>query len=554
MRNTFLFLLLLILVSACNSVKENTDSPTKELSPFVLMVQPIVVQSDSGSGPAPMNLPEDLIDGAYEKAGVDFHFLEPIYYNSTSARDGLINLDQIVENATESGLLRGQEDIVNMFFVNAVDGHKGPLGRGMQGGNITFIVLGDADPEQEDLIYMQAFVIAHEVGHNLSLIHAVDDSLVPDTIPNLQGDGAFKDRVDPKFSLNDHQIKIILNSPLVRPRIDLLSKEDGQTAILDESFEPYFSQLQAREIAAFTGEKAPNSDPEEARLFAREKFSSAVTDFSDKEKACILWAVNEVNNILLENKLSLMAGQPWRFIKIEGWLCGGFGHTRGTFIILSQKHMDHLIKGWSDEMSTDEKNALLKKFGGLLVHEQMHTLQRVFKSKFTQLYTERWNFIQAFVKPENEIVVNQLSNPDAPIPEWLVPDDKDGQTLYWVRTLLKEGPEIPVMGKDFQEAVFEIVRENRLYKVRKDQEGKLVQLKMSDIPAYALSFPVSRGIDHPNEISAYMFSTYFQSLVEGTIPFQDAVPEAEANIEAFMNWMNDEMGDREISKPIPIPK
>jgi hypothetical protein len=84
--------------------------------PYVLIVQPIVVQSDEGTNPASIALPEKLVDRAYEKAGVDFYFLEPIFYNNTKARDGLINLDQIVAAAEKDKLLKGQGDIVNMFF------------------------------------------------------------------------------------------------------------------------------------------------------------------------------------------------------------------------------------------------------------------------------------------------------------------------------------------------------------------------------------------------------------------------------------------------------
>ena len=272
MRNNILFFLVVVLVYSCSDIKKDTFSQPNKLKPFVVMVQPIVAQSDSGTGPARMALPEKLVDDAYEKAGVDFLFLEPIYYNNTAARDGLINLDQIVENSIETGLLRGQNDIVNMFFVNSVDGLKGPLGRGMQGGNITFIVLGDEDPEKDDLKYMQAFVIAHEVGHNLSLIHAVDDSLVPDTFPNIMGDGAFKDRVDPKFSLNDHQVQVVLSSSLVRPRVDLLSKEEGQKAILDESFEPYFPSFRPGKYLHLPVKKPPGKPWKKQELMQRKNF------------------------------------------------------------------------------------------------------------------------------------------------------------------------------------------------------------------------------------------------------------------------------------------
>jgi len=514
----------------------------KTISPYVLIVQPIVTQSDEVKNPASMALPEELVDNAYKKAGVDFRFLEPIFYNSTKARDGLINLDEIVKNAQKEGILRGQDDIVNMFFVNAVDGKTGPLGRGMMGGNLTFIALGEnTEKKSDELKYMQAFVIAHEVGHNLSLQHAVDDENVPDDIPNIQGDGDFKDRIDPKKSLNDYQIDIVKKSKLVHPRIDFLEKEKGEIAILDETFEPYFSQLQIREISAFVNEQPPTNEVDSARQFARKKFASAVSDFTPKEKKCISYVTEKVIDILQDNNISLMADQPWRFIKIEDWLCGGFAHTRGTYIILSQRHIDHLSKEWSDQMTKEEEETLIKNLGGLLVHEQMHSLQRTFKSRFSKLYSEYWNFEHAIVLDNDEVRIDQVSNPDAPIAEWLIPHPEKENSYYWLRTLLKKVEGTPVMGKDFIDKVFSVEKANDQYSIKKNGAGKLVHTTVEDIPIYKNSFPTSRGLDHPNEISAYMFSDIFQALATKSEPFKDATLEASKNTAAFVEWINNSM-------------
>lgn len=532
-------ILTFFLIAICFSGNSQQE---KTISPYVLIVQPIVVQSDEGDHPASMALPEELVDKSYEKAGVDFRFLEPIFYNSTKARDGLINLDEIVKNAQKEGILRGQEDMVNMFFVNAVDGKTGPLGRGMMGGNLTFIALGEnSEMGSDELKYMQAFVIAHEVGHNLSLKHAVNDENVPDDIPNIQGDGDFKDRLDPKNSLNDYQMDIVRNSQLVHPRIDFLEKEQGKIAILDETFEPYFSQLQIREISAFVSEQPPTMEIDSAREFARKKFASAVADFTPKEKKCISYVTEKVIDILHKNNISLMADQPWRFIKIEDWLCGGFAHTRGTYIILSQRHIDHLSKEWSDQMTKEDEQVLVAKLGGLLVHEQMHSLQRTFKSRFTELYTKHWNFKHASVVADERVSLDQVSNPDAPIAEWLIPHPEKEDSYYWLRTLLKKGQGIPVMGKDFVDKVFSIERANDQYIIQKDVKKSPIYTSVDEIPFYKNAFPTSRGLDHPNEISAYMFSDYFQALVAKNKPFKDAQPESSKNTATFIEWINNSM-------------
>jgi len=48
---------------------------------------------------------ETLVDQVYSAAGVDFHFRDPLWYDSTAARDGQINLDTIQANAVRAGLI-----------------------------------------------------------------------------------------------------------------------------------------------------------------------------------------------------------------------------------------------------------------------------------------------------------------------------------------------------------------------------------------------------------------------------------------------------------------
>ena len=99
------------------------------------------------------------------------------------------------------------------------------------------------------------------------------------------------------------KINQILKSPLIHPRVKFLSKKEGEVAILDETFEPYFSNLQIREITAFINEEVPYKNLSKARDFARKKFQSAVINFNTKEKEIITYAVNEVLKTLI-NKFS----------------------------------------------------------------------------------------------------------------------------------------------------------------------------------------------------------------------------------------------------------
>ena len=525
---------ILLIVFSCSPVKKNNKKSN------VIIIHPIVIQSDNGDEPAQMKLSEQLVNRAYSKANIDFHYLEPTYYNNTKARDGEINLDSIVNLSKRDRILKGQNDIINMFFVNAIDGNQGPTGRGMMNGNIVFIALGDKNKTKiEDNKSMEAFVIAHEVGHNLGLKHVVDDNNIIDSLPNIQGDGEFKDRIDPINSLNSYQIKEIYKSPLVHSRISFLEKSQASVAILDETFEPYFSKLQRKEISTFVQEKAPKNI-DSARAFARMKFSSAVMDFSSQEKEILTFVVKKTNRWLLENDINLMANQPWRFIKIQNWLCGGFAHTRGTYIILSQAYLDRLSTDWSDNMTEESELKLVTSLGGLLVHEQMHSLQRTFKSKFKKLYSENWNFINQQIRDDQEIVKDQVSNPDAPIAEWLIPDPEIRDKFYWIRTLITKNIEIPEMGKDFVDVAFDIFKDKENYSLIK-LNNTISSRPLSELDFYTNSFPVKRGLDHPNEISAYMFSDFFKAGYNSKSPFSKKQANSSDNYDLFLSWIKTDM-------------
>ena len=525
---------ILLIIFSCSPVKKNNQKSN------VIIIHPIVIQSDNGDEPAQMKLSEQLVNRAYSKANIDFHYLEPTYYNNTKARDGEINLDSIVNLSKRDRILKGQNDIINMFFVNAIDGNQGPTGRGMMNGNIVFIALGDKNKTKiEDNKSMEAFVIAHEVGHNLGLKHVVDDNNIIDSLPNIQGDGEFKDRIDPINSLNSYQIKEIYKSPLVHSRISFLEKSQASVAILDETFEPYFSKLQRKEISTFVQEKAPKNI-DSARAFARMKFSSAVMDFSSQEKEILTFVVKKTNRWLFENDINLMANQPWRFIKIQNWLCGGFAHTRGTYIILSQAYLDRLSIDWSDNMTEESELKLVTSLGGLLVHEQMHSLQRTFKSKFKKLYSENWNFINQQIKDEQEIIKDQVSNPDAPIAEWLIPDPEIRDKFYWIRTLITKNVEIPEMGKDFVDVAFDIFKDKENYSLIK-LNNTISSRPLSELDFYTNSFPVKRGLDHPNEISAYMFSDFFKAGYNSKSPFLEKQTNSSDNYDLFLSWIKTDM-------------
>ena len=331
------------------------------------------------------------------------------------------------------------------------------------------------------------------------------------------------------------EISVIHNIAEDNVEVSFLNKEEASVAILDETYEPYFSKLQIREIYALTGFSPPRSNIDEAREFAKEKFSSAVSNFLTEEKSAIIYVISVITEVFRANKLNVIANHQWEFIKIEDWLCGGFAHTRGEYVILSQRHLKHLASNWSLNMSEQDSILLVKKLGTLLIHEQLHSIQRKYPEKFELLYVDSWDFEKANIEADSNIVINQLINPDAPKSEWIVNYD---DVYYWIRTLIREDAKKPQMGKDFTDVVLTLEKRNNNFVVAKDSSNNLIKQKLSEFTNYTESFPVTQGLDHPNEITAYMISEYFISLLEGTTPFKNAPEKSQDFSQKYITWLN----------------
>ena len=96
------------------------------------------------------------------------------------------------------------------------------------------------------------------------------------------------------------------------------------------------------------------------------------------------------------------------------------------------------------------------------------------------------------------------------------------------------------MGRDFIDLAFHVEEKNGEYLVLKS-ENKLVNQPLQELSFYTQSYPLSRGLDHPNEISAYMFSEFFKSKYNSREPFQEINESSKKNVELFLEWIKSDM-------------
>ena len=502
-----------------------------------VVIQPFVIADDDGNAAAPARIVEPLIDRVYATAGIDFHFLEPRPLAMTAARDGTIGVDKIIKFAQRNQILRSPSHQLNMFFVNVIDGTPGPCGRSEASGSIVFIAMR---PEQSDLAE-DAFIVAHEAGHSLGLRRVDNDAHVSgDSVQttNLMGEGSFEQRVG-ESGLTDGQAESLRkNRQFVRKRIEFLSKQEAQDAIVDDGYAPYFERLRPREIATLT-QATVDAETHEKDLenIARQRFREATVPFTEREKEAINWCVRALTT-RLRKSYPLMTRQPWKFIKVRDAHCGGFSHTRGSSIIFSQRTVSRFVEA----RQLNNEVAALQRVGSLLAHEQLHVLQRLFPRRFARLYEHIWGFRPANVTLPKSLTDDRILNPDALTSVWAIPGKLTGiaDRQFVGLTVLRAGREVARMGRDFVDLAVEVEEQSdQSYVVAVDDDGAPRSIPLDRLPAYASRFQTKRGLDHPNEIAAYLFERIVQELITGEV--QQPVEVAGTPVAQFRQWCLDHL-------------
>ena len=455
-----------------------------ESRPRVVLVKPIIVCNDDGSEPAAFARPKTLVDQVYTTAGLEFLYLEPTHWRFGKARRGEVNLDQIVVEGTKQNVICPDKRIVTLIFVSAVDGNPGPLGRGMQNGNICFVTLGaEGKNTKRDL---QAFVVAHEIGHCLNLKHVVDDPAVPNEAPNLQGDGPFAERLRAS-SLHPTQAATILRSPLVLNRLQFQTIQEGRRLITDESWEPYIKGASDDMLRFSIGMKAhePLPSPNKERNdFAAKKYSEKLLTFTKEEKSSLTSLVEELDE-LTHAHWPAVSRLPWHFIKVDRTFCAGMAHTRGLAIILSQAYLERIRED--------------RVFGlTLLLHEKLHVIQRLNPSSFASLYAN-YGFERITLANGELQRFNLAQNPDGLRLNWA---PRFGTSPSIDLTLLSPS----------DSGTFSFNNEFRQLDRRQDGTYSIgaIQDKGKQIQDWIKEFPIRTGHDHPNEVSAYLASTILE--------------------------------------------
>jgi hypothetical protein len=205
--------------------------------------------------------------------------------------------------------------------------------------------------------------------------------------------------------------------------------------------------------------------------------------------------------------LPRLAEQPWSFIKVKGTLEGGMPHTRGPHIILPAPIFAPMrqLRGAGPGS---------RPFHSILVHEQVHVVERAHPEWFTKLYTDVLGFRRAeAVASHPWIDARQIVNPDGPDLRWVMPIESDDGTARWIwPRLLFSGPDATSFA-GMQKAGIEVEPDGGegKFKPKLGPDGVPVHQQLDKVKAYAGAARTRQSSYHPNEIAADLLAAIVTS-------------------------------------------
>jgi hypothetical protein len=269
----------------------------------------------------------------------------------------------------------------------------------------------------------------------------------------------------------------------------------------NEPGEPYFRMMMPLEMAAKTGAPLPEGTLEEQRAECRRRYEAAVREFTPEEQDALRWYASELSKVI-DGDYPLLARQPWSFLEASDALEGTMPWTRGGHIILPAGLVAQLTMLQSRARTM---NTLVA--GQVLVHEQVHVLQRGHPGIFDGLYTGRWGFLHPDrIEASPWLVERQVLDPDALDLRWVFPlKDGEGTRYIWPRTILRDTAAPPRFPGDMRPVAVSVEPAGDGFRVMTGEDGRPVLEDLAGVKEYAEALAPSTYTISPNEASADIF-------------------------------------------------
>ena len=300
--------------------------------------------------------------------------------------------------------------------------------------------------------------------------------------------------------------------PATKPaafELSFATPDEARAAIVDESAEPYFKLLQPLEMAAKTGSPLPGGELAQQQETCRKRYQNAVRDFTPAEKEALNWYVSKLAAYTYPN-YPLLAATPWKFIKVTSEIEGGNPFTRGQYICLSSFTTDDVVKEMRNSILGGSDWTAMGAYARVLLHEQMHVIQRSHRELFAKFYTNDWGFSHAaLITPDPWLVEHQMLDPDGIDQLWVYPL-KVGEGTRWIWPLSIIGDVGKSGAPRFADLTMVAVDlkpgEKDSFGIKAGPNNAPAMTPLMNVLGYTMKFSPSREVFHPNEASADLFA------------------------------------------------
>jgi len=195
--------------------------------------------------------------------------------------------------------------------------------------------------------------------------------------------------------------------------------------------------------------------------------------------------------------------------------------------------------------------------GYVLVHEQVHVLQRRQPALFEGLYKERWGFLHpAHIDGHPWLDEHQILNPDAPDLRWVFPIRHGDEVRYiWPRVVFGETADAPRFPRDMWSVAVAVEPAGDGFRVKVGQDGKPVVEDLAAVTEYAAALAPSSYTFHPNEASADIFCAvllFDESAPDDRLTTQYATPNA-GDLAPYRDWFRAHLKQPDARRPSALP-
>jgi len=288
------------------------------------------------------------------------------------------------------------------------------------------------------------------------------------------------------------------------PTITFLAGDAARAAIVDESVEPYISLLCAHEMQVKAGVELEGDTLDAQRDFVKQHYADNTRDFTDAEQAVITAIIAKIQP-LFERHYPRLAGYGWSFIKVTQAVEQGLPHTHGASIILPESFLRQVVPVYRQM-----PEAVVPSLVNLLIHEQMHVVQRFEPDTFAPFYTEQWGLEHVeSIAGHDWLDERQLINPDGVDVNWIMNVGSEASPRYiQPNVILKRFDNRPSrMPRDFRMVAIEVDCDDdgQWHPVIGD-DGLPAVTDLGDESVYMAHYGASHNVYGPNESLADLFA------------------------------------------------